>query len=114
MQELMRGSSACRRVLLAFGDENRQHLILAMMRMGECGGVRVEAIAEKTHLFRPAVSHHLKVLKDAGIVKMRREGRRNYYFFDADTAAVDGLLRMLTHAREIIQRMPERSGAEEE
>ena len=31
----------CRKILLALGDENRQHLILEMMQMGECGGVRV-------------------------------------------------------------------------
>ena len=29
----------CRKLLLALGDENRQHLILEMLRMGECGGL---------------------------------------------------------------------------
>ena len=33
---------SCRKILLALGDENRQHLILEMMRMGQCGGVRVQ------------------------------------------------------------------------
>lgn len=37
----------CRKILLALGDENRQHLILEMMQMGECGGVRVGAVTEK-------------------------------------------------------------------
>ncbi|HIS81055.1 MAG TPA: ArsR family transcriptional regulator, partial [Candidatus Scatomonas merdavium] len=37
---------SCRQILLALGDENRQHLILEMMRMGECGGVRIGAITE--------------------------------------------------------------------
>ena len=35
---------SCRKILLALGDENRQHLILEMMRMGQCRGVRVGAI----------------------------------------------------------------------
>ena len=42
--------SSCRQILLALGDENRQHLILELMRMGQCGGVRVGTIAEKTPL----------------------------------------------------------------
>ena len=70
----------CRKLLVALGDENRQHIILEIMRMEECGGVRVGVITEKTHLSRPAVSHHLQILKEAGIVKMRREGTKNYYY----------------------------------
>lgn len=106
--ELAREFTACQKTLLAFGDENRQHLILEMMQMGQCDGVRVGAITEKTHLSRPAVSHHLRILRDAGIVKMRREGTRNYYYFDADTKAMDDLLQMLTHAKEIMQKLPDR------
>ncbi len=33
-------------------------------------------ITEKTHLSRPAVSHHLKILKEAEIVNLRREGTK--------------------------------------
>ena len=61
--------SSCRQILLALGDENRQHLILELMRMGQCGGVRVGTIAEKTHLSRPAVSHHIQILKAAGLLR---------------------------------------------
>lgn len=100
----------CQKTLLALGDENRQHLILEMMQMGDCGGVRVGAITQKTNLSRPAVSHHLKVLKEAGIVKMRREGTKNYYYFDADADALNLLLQMLNHAKEIMESLPDRSG----
>jgi len=31
------------------------------------------------HLSRPAISHHLKVLKDAGLISLSRESRENYY-----------------------------------
>lgn len=103
---------SCREILLALGDENRQHLILTMMQMGECRGVRVGAITEKTNLSRPAVSHHLGILKAAGLVKVRREGTKNYYYFDADAEAMTQLLQMLTHAREIMQQLPDRSGKE--
>ena len=103
----------CRKVLLALGDETRQHLILEMMQMKDCDGARVGAITERTNLSRPAVSHHLRILKEAGIIKMRREGTKNYYYFDADTEAFHGLLQMLTHAKAVMERLPDRSGGQE-
>ena len=100
----------CRKLLLALGDENRQHLILEMMRMGQCDGVRIGAITEKTNLSRPAVSHHIQILKAAGLLKMRREGTKNYYYFDADMEAMDRLIQMLIHAKEVMERLPDRNG----
>ena len=111
IQQLAEEFKRCQKVLLALGDENRQHLMLEMMRMEQCSGVRVGAITEKTHLSRPAVSHHLQILKDAGIIKMRREGTRNFYYFDADTGAMDSLIQMLSHAKRILEQLPDRSGA---
>lgn len=104
----------CRKILLALGDANRQHLILEMMQMGECGGVRVGAITQRTNLSRPAVSHHLQILKETEIVKMRREGTKNYYYFDADIKAMEQLIQMLTHAKEIMERLPDRSEKNEQ
>ncbi len=76
IQRLAEEFERCQKILLALGDENRQHLMLEMMRIGDCRGVRVGTITEKTHLSRPAVSHHLQILKDAGILKVRREGTK--------------------------------------
>lgn len=103
---------SCQKLLLALGDENRQHLILEMMQMGKCDGVRVGAITERTNLSRPAVSHHLGILKEAGLIKVRREGTKNYYYFDADGEAMASLLQMLTDAKEIMENLPDRSGKE--
>lgn len=100
----------CQKILLALGDENRQHLMLEMMRMEHCSGIRVGAITEKSHLSRPAVSHHIQILKDAGLLKMRREGTKNYYYFDADMEAINKLINMLQHAKEIMEQLPDRSG----
>ena len=44
---------SCQKILIALGDENRQHLMLEMMRMEQCDDVCVGAITEKTHLSRP-------------------------------------------------------------
>ncbi|MDY4060840.1 MAG: metalloregulator ArsR/SmtB family transcription factor [Anaerovoracaceae bacterium] len=107
LAEEIKGSQ---KILTALGDEMRQHLILVMIQSGECNGMRVNDIADKTRLSRPVVSHHLQILKDAGIVKMRREGTRNYYYFDADMEAFDRLIGMLNHAKDIMLQLPDRSG----
>lgn len=100
----------CRNILLALGDESRQHLILEMMRIENCNGMRVGTITERTNLSRPAVSHHLQILKKAGILKMRREGTKNYYYFDADVEAINHLIHMLEHAKRFMEELPNRSG----
>lgn len=100
------------KALIALGDENRQHLIFEMMQMGDCSGVRVGEITARTHLSRPAVSHHLQILKDAGIVKMRREGTRNYYYFDAEPESLNRLIAMLEHVKKIMAELPDRSEKE--
>lgn len=104
------GFASCARLLIAMGDENRQHLILEMMKIGRCSGVRVGEITEKTNLSRPAVSHHLRIMKDAGLVKVRKEGTRNYYYFDPETEALDCLISTLQLAKELCLSLPDRSG----
>ena len=105
IDRLAKEFESCQKILLALGDENRQHLILEMIQMEQCNGVRVGTITEKTHLSRPAVSHHIQILKEAGILKVRKEGTKNYYYFDADTQAFNQLIHMLVHAKEIMERL---------
>ena len=102
--------ASCTKILTALGDETRQHLILEMMRFENCSGVRVCEITEKTNLSRPAVSHHLQILKNAGIVKMRKEGTKNYYYFDPEMESFEKLLSTLQLAMDISKALPDRSG----
>jgi DNA-binding transcriptional ArsR family regulator len=44
----------------------------------------VGELAERTGMSQPAASQHLKVLKDAGLVRGRVDGRRRLYAVDAD------------------------------
>jgi DNA-binding transcriptional ArsR family regulator len=44
-------------------------------------------LAELLPVSRPAVSQHLKVLKDAGLVTSHRDGSRNIYSLDPDGIA---------------------------
>lgn len=109
IKQLAEEFKSCQKILLALGDENRQHLILEMIKIEECSGVRVGVITEKTNLSRPAVSHHLQILKEAGILKVRREGTKNYYYFDADVEAMNALIGMLEHAKRFMEKLPDRS-----
>lgn len=102
------GFSSCAKLLTAIGDETRLHLILEMMKIGKCSGVRVGEITEKTNLSRPAVSHHLQILKDVGIIKVRKEGTKNYYYFDPEMEAFERLIATLQLAKEISGELPNR------
>ena len=90
-------------LLLAIGDETRQHIILKMLELPcECeGGVRVGDITAKTNLSRPAISHHLKILKDAGVVGMRKQGTMNFYFLKAEQNELNNLQSMLVNLIEM-------------
>lgn len=110
IDKLAREFEQCQQILLSLGDENRQHLILEMMQMEDCDGVRVGEITERTHLSRPAVSHHIRILKQAGILKMRREGTKNYYYFDVDMESLDRLTKMLDHIKSVMRSLPGRDG----
>ncbi|MDU1847771.1 MAG: metalloregulator ArsR/SmtB family transcription factor [Niallia nealsonii] len=75
----------CQQVLLAIGDETRQSILLVLMGTDCQTGLRVGEITEQTHLSRPAVSHHLKILRDAGIILMCKEGTKNFYYINVRT-----------------------------
>jgi ArsR family transcriptional regulator len=44
--------------------------------------MRVGDITERTHLSRPAVSHHLKILLDAEVVGVTPEGTKHFYYLN--------------------------------
>lgn len=113
IEKLAADFSGCAKVLTAIGDETRQHLILEMMKMGDCSGVRVGEITEKTNLSRPAVSHHLQIMKDAGILKVRKEGTKNYYYFDPDMKMLEQVSEVLNLIITITKLLPDRSGENE-
>ena len=67
----------------ALGDGTRR-LILERLR----GGPRaVGELAAELPVSRPAVSQHLRVLKEAGLVAERRNGTRRLYRVDTDGLA---------------------------
>lgn len=83
LKEIVKGFEKSRHAFTAIGDETRQIILLVLLE-SDIEGVRVGEIAKKTHLTRPSVSHHLKILKEAGIVAMRKEGTMNFYYLSAN------------------------------
>lgn len=75
---------SCMPLFIALGDEVRLTIIEVLTSTDsfhtEIRGMNVNEITDKTNLSRPAISHHLKILKDAGLVSVRQEGTANYYF----------------------------------
>lgn len=95
---------ACNTVLTAIGDSTRQNIILALIEAGCEDGMRVGTITRKTHLSRPAVSHHIKVLKDAQVVNFRRVGTMNFYYIDPDNNSLKMLKSLLQHMDDYIAK----------
>ena len=69
---------AADRALNALGDPTRRR-VLRRLRGGSCS---VRDIAQGMAVTRPAVSQHLKVLRRAGLVKVRSAGTRRMYEVD--------------------------------
>jgi len=59
----------------AIADPNRRHLLEELRR----GAKTVGELAMGLPISRPAVSQHLRVLLDAGLVHARSEGTRRFY-----------------------------------
>lgn len=68
------------RVFTALGDEHRQRILL-LFEQGE--RLNVGMIAEVSTLARPTVSHHLKILREAGVLSSEKIGKEVWYWIDA-------------------------------
>ena len=92
--------------LSALADSTRR----AVFETLRTGPAPVGAIAARLPVSRPAVSQHLKALKQAGLVADRAEGARRVYYIDPD--GLGPLRRWLdefwTEALEAFQREVER------
>ncbi|WP_219892172.1 ArsR/SmtB family transcription factor [Chamaesiphon polymorphus] len=64
--------------LTAIGDPIRLQILFVLRG----ARLNVGEVAAQFKLSRPAISHHLKVLKDAGIVKSEKVGQEVFYWVD--------------------------------
>ena len=106
IQEITFKFKECRKAISAMGDETRQLILIALLE-SDFNGIRVGEITKKTHLSRPAVSHHLKILKEAEIVNVRREGTKNFYYLDSKKSQWENLTELMNLIFEGIQHINE-------
>ena len=64
----------------ALGDTSRVQIVWALSK----GEFSVGDIAELLEMSQPAVSHHLRMLRNLRLVKVRRSGRTSFYSLDDD------------------------------
>lgn len=77
-------------VFNVLADENRQLMVMAL---GKYDRLNVKELNEIIPLSRPAISHHLKILKQAGIINNKKQGTENYYYLTIKSA--------IDHVREL-------------
>jgi DNA-binding transcriptional ArsR family regulator len=81
-------------IFTALGDPHRQRILL-MFEQDE--RLTVGQIVDAATLSRSAVAHHLRVLRVAGVLRCRKEGKEVFYWPDPDTvrAALAGVREYL-------------------
>jgi DNA-binding transcriptional ArsR family regulator len=68
----------------AIADKTRQKIMSECC----CCWVSVSDIVEKLDVTQPTVSHHLAILRDADLVKIREEGKQTFYTLNQQHVAV--------------------------
>ena len=68
----------------AIADETRQKIMSECC----CCWLSVNEIVKKMDVSQPTVSHHLAILRDAGLVNIREEGKQTFYTLSQERVAV--------------------------
>ena len=82
----------------AIADETRQKI----MNLVCCKSLSVSEIVEKLDVSQPTVSHHLAILREAGLVDLREDGKQTFYSLNQNRVAVCCGQIMLKFAPETI------------
>lgn len=68
----------------AIADDTRQKIMSECC----CCWLSVNEIVEKIGFSQPTISHHLAILRDAGLVSIREEGKQTFYTLNQERIAV--------------------------
>ena len=68
----------------AIADETRQKIMSECC----CEWLSVNEIVEQVGFSQPTISHHLAILRDAGLVNIREEGKQTFYTLNQENVAV--------------------------
>jgi DNA-binding transcriptional ArsR family regulator len=87
-------------LLSALGDERRQELVILMLNAGTA--LSVGEIAAQMNLSQPAISHHLKILRGAGLFSVQRVGTSRLYALDIGPDVLAPLTEMVQGIQECL------------
>jgi ArsR family transcriptional regulator len=68
----------------AIADSTRQQI----MKLCCCEWISVADLTEQMKVSQPTVSHHLAILREAGLVDLRSEGRQTFYTLNQNRIAL--------------------------
>ena len=71
--------AALQRCLAALSDPTRQRIVAVLSNER----LNVSELTERFSLSQPAISHHLRILSQAGLLVQERQGRERLYRLDA-------------------------------
>ena len=92
----------CIPLFIALGDRTRLTILQCLFETQTTGEGRIPGLNDRTSLSRPAISHHLKILKDTGLIDVLKKGVCNYYYL-TNKSAIDKLGRL----KEELEKYPE-------
>ena len=72
-------------LIKALADPARLQILHILKQRG--GTIPVDKLTEHFDLQQPTVSHHLRILFDAGLVNYRKSGMHSYYFIEPSKLA---------------------------
>ena len=68
------------KVFKALSDENRLQILCQLSRTEKCACVLLDTL----NISQPTLSHHMRILVDAGLVVGRKEGKWMHYSLSKD------------------------------
>ncbi len=68
----------CARFFKALSDETRQKIIELLKKQEMC----VSEIVDNFSIAQPSITHHLSILKNAGLIRSKKVGKQVYYFVE--------------------------------
>lgn len=80
----------------ALGDANRLRILQHISKKGGCG--QCAEINDVIELTQPSISHHIKILSEAGLIELEKEGRNHKY--NLNERLLEEYTSMLTDLRQ--------------
>ena len=82
----------------ALGDSSRVQIVWSLAQGELCVG----DIADLLEMSQPAISHHLRTLRNLKLVRVRKDGRTSYYALDDEH--IERLLREgIKHVEDLLE-----------